>query len=201
MLAPIAKKIECYSNLLQLFALGVSTPPQPGSLAYNPVVDGYIGLGSNLGDPVAELRGAVSELESRGVEVKTRSSLYRTEPVDAPNQAWYINAVAAIGFGGEPNELLEICLSVEAARGRERTARNEPRILDLDILLLEDVVLASEGLTIPHPRLHQRRFVLEPMVEIAPDTVHPGLRKTMAELLNECSDKSRVVRLEDAFAQ
>jgi 2-amino-4-hydroxy-6-hydroxymethyldihydropteridine diphosphokinase len=171
------------------------------ALAYNPGVDGYIGLGSNLGDPVAELRGAVSELESRGVEVQRRSSLYQTEPVDAPNQAWFVNAVAAIRFGGQPHELLQICLSVEASRGRERTVKNVPRILDLDVLLLGEQILSTEALTVPHPRLHERRFVLEPMVEIAPEAVHPGLRKTMEELLRECPDASRVVRLEDAFAQ
>ncbi len=163
-------------------------------------MDGYIGLGSNLGDPIAELRGAVSELESRGVELRSRSSLYQTEPVDAPKQAWFVNAVAEIRFGGRPDELLQICVNVEAARGRERNRRHEPRILDLDVLLLGDTVLSTDELTIPHPRLHERRFVLEPMVEIAPDAIHPGLRKTMRDLLQECSDESKVIRLEDAFA-
>jgi 2-amino-4-hydroxy-6-hydroxymethyldihydropteridine diphosphokinase len=164
-------------------------------------VDGYIGLGSNLGDPIAELRGAVTELESRGVELRLCSSLYRTEPVDALEQAWFVNAVAEIRFGGQPDELLQICLHVETARGRERIRRNEPRILDLDVLLLGDIVLESDVLTIPHPRLHERRFVLEPMVQIAPDVIHPGLRKTMRDLLAECADESRVVRLEEAFAR
>ncbi len=163
-------------------------------------MDGYIGLGSNLGDPIAELRGAVSELESRGVELRSRSSLYRTEPVDAPDQAWFVNAVVEICFGGRADELLQICVNVETARGRERNRRNQPRILDLDVLLLGDTVLATDELTIPHPRLHERRFVLEPMVEIAPDVVHPGLRKTMRDLLQECMDESKVVRLADAFA-
>ena len=163
-------------------------------------MDGYIGLGSNLGDPIAELRGAVSELESRGVELRSRSSLYRTEPVDAPDQAWFVNAVVEIRFGGRADELLQFCLSVETARGRERRRRNEPRILDLDVLLLGDTVLSTDELTIPHPRLHERRFVLEPIVEIAPDAIHPGLRKTMRDLLQECSDESKVIRLEDAFA-
>ena len=165
-------------------------------------MDGYIGLGSNLGDPIAELRGAVTELESRGVELRSRSSLYQTEPVDAPNQAWFVNAVAEIRFGGRPDELLQICVNVEAARGRERNLRrNAPRILDLDVLLLGDIVLASDELTVPHPRLHERRFVLEPMVQIAPDAIHPGLRKTMRDLLKECVDESKVVRLEEAFAR
>lgn len=164
-------------------------------------MDGYIGLGSNLGDPIAELRGAVSELESRGVELRSRSSLYQTEPVDAPDQAWFVNAVTEIRFGGRPDELLQICVNVEAARGRERTRGNEPRILDLDVLLLENIVVSTDELTIPHPRLHERRFVLEPMVEIAPDAIHPGLRKTMRDLLKECMDESKVVRLEEAFAR
>ena len=166
-------------------------------------MDGYIGLGSNLGDPIAEVRGAVSELESRGVELRSRSSLYRTEPVDAPDQAWFVNAVVEIRFGGRADELLQFCLNVETARGRERhrsRCGHEPRVLDLDVLLLGDTVLATDELTIPHPRLHERRFVLEPIVEIAPEAIHPGLRKTMRDLLQECSDESKVIRLEDAFA-
>lgn len=164
-------------------------------------MDGYIGLGSNLGDPVAELRGAVSELDARGVETLARSSLYRTEPVDAPNQGWYVNAVVEIRFGGTAMELLRVCLDIETARGRERVRRNAPRVVDLDVLLLGDRTLSSDELSVPHPRLHLRRFVLEPLVEIAPDVIHPGLRKTMRELLDECGDESRVVRLEEAFAR
>lgn len=163
-------------------------------------MDGYIGLGSNLGDPVAELRRAVSELLARGVEVSGHSSLYQTEPVGTSDPKWFVNAVAAVRFDGTPNELLRLCHRVELVQGRERHERNAPRTLDLDILLLGTRVLSTPDLTVPHPRLHQRRFVLEPMVEIAPDAFHPVLGKTMRELLQDCSDRSKVERLEDALA-
>lgn len=163
-------------------------------------MQGYIGLGSNLGDPVFELREGASLLESRGVEILHRSSFYRTEPVDAPNSGWFVNAVAAIRFPGGPLELLENCLAVEAKRGRKRILKNEPRTLDLDLLLLDDTVLEDDNLTVPHPRLHERRFVLVPMVEIAPDVVHPVMKKTMRELLAACPDEARVFLMEDAFA-
>jgi len=157
-------------------------------------------LGSNVGDPVAELRQGVCELVARGVAIPLRSSLYQTEPVGTSHPAWFVNAVAAIRFDGDPSALLEVCLSAERARGRERGERNGPRTLDIDILLLGAAVVSTPGLIVPHPRFHARRFVLEPMVEIAPDAVHPVLGKTMVHLLEECQDSSRVVRLEDAFA-
>ncbi len=163
-------------------------------------MDGYIGLGSNVGDPVAELRRAISELVARGVEVPLRSSLYQTEPVETLNPEWFVNAAAAVHFDGNPTQLFEVCRSVEAAQGRERGEPNAPRTLDIDILMLEDVVLSTPALIVPHPRFHQRRFVLEPMVEIAPDAVHPVLETTMRDLLEDCRDVSEVVRLEDAFA-
>ena len=163
-------------------------------------MQGYIGLGSNLGDPVAELRRAISELIGRRVEVPKRSSLYQTEPVDSLNPEWFVNAVAEVRFGGEPAELFAVCRSVEALQGRERGERNAPRTIDLDILLLGTSVLSTPELIVPHPRFHQRRFVLEPMVEIAPDVIHPVMGKTMRELLIDCRDASEVMRLEDAFA-
>jgi 2-amino-4-hydroxy-6-hydroxymethyldihydropteridine diphosphokinase len=162
-------------------------------------VDGYIGLGSNLGDPVAELRRGVLGLVARGVEVPVRSSLYRTEPVDTSHPEWFVNAVAAFRFDGSPMELLERCRDVEAARGRVREERNGPRTIDVDILLVGESVVSLPGLIVPHPRFHLRRFVLEPLVEIAPDAIHPVLNKTMRELLGECTDVNAVERLEVVF--
>ncbi len=159
-------------------------------------MDGYIGLGSNLGDPVSELRAGASELLDRGVAIARRSSLYRTEPVDSESEAWFINAVFEFRFAGTARDLLDICRAVENARGRERRVRNGPRTLDLDLLLASELVVASQDLTIPHPRLHLRRFVLVPMVEIAPDVIHPVKKRTMGELLSECADESVVQKLE-----
>jgi len=163
-------------------------------------MDGYLGLGSNLGDPVVELREALVELRARGVEILRRSSLYHTEPVDAPGGDWFVNAVVNVRFGGDPEALLNVCHAVESRRGRSRVGpKNGPRILDVDILLLGDVVLRSEALTVPHPRLHERRFVLAPLSELAPELVHPLLRSTIRELLRVCSDASKVVRLQDTL--
>ncbi len=155
----------------------------------------FLGLGSNEGDPLRQIESALSELPERGVPVVRSSRLYRTEPVGGPPQDWYVNAVAEVRFEGEPIELLRVCRSIESLHGRKRPGKNAPRTLDLDILLFGARVLASAELTIPHSRLRERRFVLVPMVEIAPDVLDPISGLTMRELLSRCPDQSAVLPL------
>jgi 2-amino-4-hydroxy-6-hydroxymethyldihydropteridine diphosphokinase len=162
------------------------------------LVRSFLGLGSNEGDPLRRIESALSELPERGVPVVRASSLYRTEPVGGPPQGWYVNAVAEVGFEGEPLDLLRVCRSIESLHGRKRAERNAPRTLDLDILLFGDRVLDSPELTIPHPRFRERRFVLVPMVEIAPDLEDPISGLTMRELLSRCPDRSAVLPLSSA---
>lgn len=155
----------------------------------------YIGLGSNLGDRRAQLDRGLDALARAGFTVDARSALYLTEPVDAPPQDWFVNAVAAGHTRLSPEELLTACLEVERAQGRERVVHHGPRTLDLDILIYGDELRQGPPLTLPHPRMHERRFVLTPLCELAPDLRHPRLNVSMRELLARCPDDSRVQRL------
>lgn len=156
---------------------------------------GYIGLGSNLSDPEAQIGQALRRLDENSVRVDAVSSLYRTEPVDAPSEPWFLNGVAKVCCPLEPRRLLEVCQAVEASQGRERLTHHGPRTIDLDLLLLGDVLVDSPELTLPHPELHLRRFVLVPLAEIAPGIVHPKLGSTVVELLGRCPDTSAVIRI------
>lgn len=148
----------------------------------------YIGMGSNLaswaGPPEETLRAAAQRLEQLG-RVTCRSSLYSTAPVGFAEQARFVNAVVELKTELEPRPLLEALLEIERAFGRDRTASfpNGPRTLDLDILLMDDLLVSEQELEIPHPRLAERAFVLVPLKEIAPLSVDPRSRKTVAQLL------------------
>lgn len=155
----------------------------------------FIGLGSNLGDRRALLAEGLRSLAGAGFGLTAQSSLYLTEPVDAPPQDWFLNAVAAGRTPLSPEDLMAACLDVERSLGRERTVHHGPRTLDLDILIYGDVVRDGPALTLPHPRLHERRFVLTPLCELAPELRHPRLGRSMRELLADCPDASQVVRL------
>lgn len=152
----------------------------------------FIGLGSNVGDREAHLRDALERLGSL-VTLRRRSALYRTDPVEVTDQAEFLNQVVAAETDLGPAELVRELLEIERTMGRVRTRAKGPRVIDLDLLLHGDARVHQEGVDVPHPRLHLRRFVLVPLVEIAPDVVHPGLGLTAQELLDRCPDHSRVV--------
>ena len=135
----------------------------------------YVGIGANLGDARANVLDALRRLALvDGTLVIETSGLYRTAPIDSSGDD-YINAVACIDTALDPHELLKALQDIEQAHGRERPYRNAPRTLDLDLLLYGDQVIATETLTVPHPRMHERGFVLAPLAEIAPDLVIPGI--------------------------
>ncbi len=143
----------------------------------------HLSLGSNLGDRAGTLRLAVEALQRDGLRIVRRSSLYETAPVGGPQgQGPYLNAALEVETDRDPETLLALLLAIEAELGRERTVHHGPRTLDLDLLLMGDRVHASPTLTLPHPRLHERLFVLEPLAEIAPGARHPVLGKTIAAL-------------------
>jgi 2-amino-4-hydroxy-6-hydroxymethyldihydropteridine diphosphokinase len=152
----------------------------------------WLGLGSNVGERERHLSEALARLSSRGFGAVRRSALYLTEPVDAPPEHWFVNGAAGGETALSPAELLRACLEVEREMGRVREVYHGPRTVDLDVLLCDDLVLRTEDLVVPHPRLHERRFVLQPLCDIAPEVTHPVLGRTMAELLAECPDRSSV---------
>lgn len=142
----------------------------------------YLGLGSNLGDRDGHLGFALARLSRVGT-VLARAPVIETDPVDCPAGGMFLNTCVCLETTLEPSELLSAATQIEQQRGRSRTTRNEPRVLDIDILLYDDLVLSQQALQIPHPRMHERGFVLEPLAEIAPNLVHPSFNVTVRGLL------------------
>lgn len=155
----------------------------------------YISIGSNLGDREKNLREAASRMgRIRGTELRRASSLYYTEPVGGEPQPWYFNAVHEVGTALVPEELLTELQGIEAAMGRTRGVRTAPRIIDLDILLFGARLIRTDLLTVPHPQLPERRFVLEPLAEISKDIVCPGADGTVEELVRRLTDAHKVFK-------
>jgi 2-amino-4-hydroxy-6-hydroxymethyldihydropteridine diphosphokinase len=153
----------------------------------------YLSLGSNLGDREANLRTAIEKLDEIG-EVTAVSSFFETEPVEFTAQPWFLNCAVAMMTELMPKTLLAKLLAIEQHMGRRRMQPKGPRLIDIDILLFGNSAISAPGLEIPHPAMHQRRFVLEPLAEIAPEVRHPILKRTVRELLKELPHDDAQVR-------
>jgi 2-amino-4-hydroxy-6-hydroxymethyldihydropteridine diphosphokinase len=154
----------------------------------------YLSLGSNLGDRAANLREAIEKLADLG-KVVAASSFYETEPVELTAQPWFLNCAVKLDTEKMPRQLISAILSLEQSMGRQRKQKKGPRIIDIDILLFGSSVIEIPSLTIPHPKLHERRFVLEPLAEIAPDARHPVFKRSMRELRDALPPGQTVKRL------
>jgi 2-amino-4-hydroxy-6-hydroxymethyldihydropteridine diphosphokinase len=153
----------------------------------------FVGIGANLGDPAAQCTEAVRRIGMiPGVRMLRCSSLYRTAPVGPMEQGWFINAVAEVRTDLSPSKFLEALKEIEGQMGRTEGPRWGPRVIDLDILLYGQEVVDQEGLKIPHPEMHRRRFVLEPLCELASYAVHPAFGVSARGLLDRLSDPGHV---------
>lgn len=152
----------------------------------------YISLGSNVGDREKNLAAAIEALAARDIHITRRSSIYSTEPVDFADQGWFLNCVVEAETELMPKQLLHSLQEIERSMGRRRLVRRGPRVVDLDILLFGSSVIEAPDLEVPHPRMTERRFVLVPLAEIAPEARHPITNKTIVELLAETADRSAV---------
>ncbi|MDH3320216.1 MAG: 2-amino-4-hydroxy-6-hydroxymethyldihydropteridine diphosphokinase [Betaproteobacteria bacterium] len=154
------------------------------------MITAYIGVGSNQGNPRAQVMQALAELaELPATRLAARSPLYGSAPLDAPGQPDFVNAVAAVDTELSAAQLLEALQAIESRHGRERAYRNAPRTLDLDLLLYGEAAFASPVLTLPHPRMHERAFVLRPLLDLDPRAEVPG-RGSARELLLACAAQS-----------
>ena len=155
----------------------------------------FLSLGSNVGDRQENLRAAIAALPGAGVDVKRVSSIYETEPVDLLEQPWFLNCVVQGETAVPAVELLRALREIERCMGSKKLIDRGPRLIDIDILLYGQQTVDAPELQVPHPRMHLRRFVLVPLVELAPDGKHPSWSATAAQLLDATQDKSVVTKI------
>ncbi len=155
----------------------------------------FLLTGSNIGDSEANLLEAFAQIELQVGEIISASSVYRTEPWGNKNQQDFLNQVLEVHSSLKPEEVLERILAIEQLMGRNREVKWEPRVIDIDILFAGNQQIHTPDLQIPHPLLHERRFTLLPLSEIAPDFIHPVFQKTVLQLLTDCPDTSSVEKV------
>ena len=158
----------------------------------------YIGIGSNLGTPGKNCIEAIEKISNtKDIKIISRSSFYQTEPIGEVQQDWFVNSAIKIKTNLSPTHLLSALLNIESVMGRTREEKWGPRLIDLDLLFYGNLILGKKGLTLPHPEIQKRKFVLIPMSEIAENLVHPTLKKTIKVLLQESSDETVVKKLKN----
>ena len=155
----------------------------------------FLGIGSNLGERKTRIEEGIAALKKGGLSIQRRASLYETEPVGIADQPWFLNTVIAGETALAPRELLKLCKRIEQEVGRRETVRFGPRLLDIDILLYKGLVIREEDLNIPHPRMHERRFVLVPLLEIAPSIRDPRDGRQFAGILAGLDEGKQVTKL------
>ncbi len=153
----------------------------------------FISLGSNLGNKRENLEKAIAFLEEKGVKILKKSSFYKTAPVGFVEQPWFLNQVLKVETEFLPEFFLGVAKRIEKMMGRYPTEAKGPRIIDIDILMAENMIIKTKRLQIPHSEMEKRNFVLLPLMEIAPETVHPVLNKKIKDLQKECQDGSTVL--------
>jgi 2-amino-4-hydroxy-6-hydroxymethyldihydropteridine diphosphokinase len=160
----------------------------------------YLSLGSNLGDRAAHLNAGIDRMNTLG-KVLAVSSFYETEPVELTAQPWFLNCAVELDTEKMPKQLLAAILNIEKEMGRQRVQEKGPRTLDVDLLLFGNSIIKMKGLTIPHSAMHQRRFVLEPLAEIAPEARHPVFKRSIRELRDALPPGQTVKRASDLGPQ